>query len=324
MTLAEHSEHHSHPLPVRPPAITERIAELKSYLAILSKQGGPELADYSQLDGWMTELHTWKRQRLINDHDLAELRDTLGDALSPKTLQGFAYSKPHGYAGDFEIIDKIYQHQVSTNPRLTKWDVYWQNQAAAKAVRNRKAYFHALLDEYRQAANGRTLRILNVASGSGRDMFEYFELTGAEDVEFVCVEQDANAIRYASALCAPHLGRIRFVNQNALRLTLPDKFDLIWSAGLFDYFGDRLFRGMIKRLLPRLAEDGVLVIGNFSDNNPTQHYMTFFDWILRHRSRSDLLNLARGSGVSLERVHVGSEHEGVNLFLHLTATPRIN
>jgi hypothetical protein len=43
------------------------------------------------------------------------------------------------------------------------------------------------------------------------------------------------------------------------------------------------------------------------------------DWHLHHRSGEKLRSLAAQAGVPSERVSIGSEPEGVNLFLHVSA-----
>jgi cyclopropane fatty-acyl-phospholipid synthase-like methyltransferase len=103
-----------------------------------------------------------------------------------------------------------------------------------------------------------------------------------------------------------------------LRLRLPDRYDLVWSAGLFDYFTDRGFAALLQRLLSFCKSGhGQLVVGNFTDPNPSAAYQAFGDWSLEHRSRELLLRLARDCDGAAEPMYVGSEPEGVNLFLHV-------
>ena len=51
--------------------------------------------------------------------------------LSLETMQGHAYLKPHGYAGDFELIDKIYTYWKSDDPNLIRWDDYFHSQESS-------------------------------------------------------------------------------------------------------------------------------------------------------------------------------------------------
>jgi hypothetical protein len=86
---------------------------------------------------------------------------------------------------------------------------------------------------------------------------------------------------------------------------------------LFDYFDDRLFCRVLRRLMGMVAEGGRMVIGNFSPRNPTRAYMRLFDWELNYRSAERLLELAMECGIPRERLAVGEESEGINLFLHI-------
>jgi len=66
-----------------------------------------------------------------------------------------------------------------------------------------------------------------------------------------------------------------------------------------------------------LDADGELVIGNFSDSNPTRNYMEIIaEWFLHHRSKEKLITLAHECGLPTSSISVQQEPMGVNLFLH--------
>ena len=112
-------------------------------------------------------------------------------------MQGFVYHKPHGYAGDYEVIERIYSRYISVT-HSQKWDSYCQQHPAVEAVRNRKDYFQHILGD-RLTTNGfDQLQILNLASGPCRDLYEFFTNNATAKVIFDCVDQDPNAITYAS------------------------------------------------------------------------------------------------------------------------------
>ncbi|MCP5518958.1 MAG: class I SAM-dependent methyltransferase [Verrucomicrobiales bacterium] len=290
------------------------------FAASLLAKGGPEREDYPELDAWVAELGDHLRCGRISQEELARVIKVLGDAFSVHTMQGHAFQKPHGYPGDFEIIDRIYQRYESSQPHLTKWDRYWQSHPAAEAVRNRVDYFGEQLrsHEERKAPDG--IRVLNLASGPGRDMLHFFRNNPTTRAAIDCVEQDANAIRHARALCKDHLRKVSFYQRNVLRFQSTRPYDLIWSAGLFDYFSDKAFVLMLRRLKSMLAPGGEIVVGNFSPINPSRHYMEVFNWVLHHRSPHTLRDLAIRAGFPADSIAIGSEPLGVNLFLH--AGPR--
>ena len=96
------------------------------------------------------------------------IRDALGEAMSPETIQGYGFLKPYGYSGDFQMIDKIYQQKVSDRADLKNWDLFFHAQKAPMAVRNRKQYFIDMLTRLRRRFEDRELQDLNVASGPCR------------------------------------------------------------------------------------------------------------------------------------------------------------
>ncbi len=282
------------------------------YLSYLAAKGGPEKCDYYDLSALILEIAEKIKIGEINNEKKCEVINAFGESFSPVTMQGFAYHKPHGYAGDFQIIDRIYTRYVCQNDHLAKWDLYWQSHDAAEAVRNRVNYFHEVVNNI----SGSNLKVLNLASGPGRDMLGFFQKHSGNRIEFECVEQDANAIAYAKTLCADFLDKISFHQKNALRFNTKEKYSLIWSAGLFDYFDDSTFVFLLKRLMHFMQPDGEIVIGNFSTLNSSKSYMEIFEWNLHHRSPQSLLAIAEQAGMMVEKVDIRKEESGVNLFLH--------
>jgi len=286
------------------------------YIKSLIDRGGPALDDYPGLDSWITDVYRDHDDGGVAQNDIEEIRHTFGDILTPDTMHGMAYCKPHGYAGDYEIIDRHYTNYTASHPHLASWDRYWQAGPAAKAVRNRKDYFHGLLIRQSHLAGGRPLQVLNIASGPGRDVLECFTRHSIS-ANFLCIDQDPHAVAYAQHLCSEFSDRISFLRANVLRFTPSQAYDVIWAAGLFDYFSDRIFKAIVRRLLPFISPGGQLVIGNFSEQNPNFNWLRFCKWDLNHRSPEQLMKLAVEAGAAPEDIEVGFESEGVNLFLHI-------
>jgi hypothetical protein len=130
-------------------------------------------------------------------------------------------------------------------------------------------------------------------------------------VVFHCVEFDSKAIVHATGLNHAHLDRVRFIQKNALLYQPEGQYDLVWAAGIFDYFTDRVFVRLLRRLLGAVAPAGKVVVGNFSEENPTGPYMELVDWLLHLRGPDTLRALARQAGAVPGRVRIGSEAESV-------------
>ncbi len=83
-----------------------------------------------------------------------------------------------------------------------------------------------------------------------------------------------------------------------------------------DYLPDETAAAMLRFFWGRLAEGGVLLVGNFAPHNPTRACMEWIgNWYLTYRTSNDLQGLAVGAGVPQGKFSVGSEGLGVNLIL---------
>ena len=116
------------------------VQPFETFRRIISK-GGPEPHEYEQLTKMADQVASDYASGSISDVDLQIMRNSFDEECLKTTLHGHSITKPYGYAGDFMIIDKIYREDVSSDERFEKWDIYWNNQPATKAVRNRKDYF---------------------------------------------------------------------------------------------------------------------------------------------------------------------------------------
>lgn len=286
--------------------------ELLNELREILMQG--ELADhlhetYSSL---ITALHRNGDEEL--KVGLLELRKQFPAIGSDQTMQGLAYVKKHGYAGDYEIIDKIYTSWTSEHPEFRTWDKYFHLQIAPQAVRNRKTFFKELLKEIARENQSEKITVLNLASGPCRDILEFFDETKDMRFHFTCVELDPNAIQYAMELLGEYAQQVTFIRQNIFRYMPDGEYDLVWSAGLFDYFDDNTF----TKILARFKNQKHIIIGNFSDANPTGGYMELIgEWFLNYRSAGKLRLLAKDAGYKKEQIRILHEPTEVNLFLSI-------
>jgi SAM-dependent methyltransferase len=216
------------------------------------------------------------------------------------------------------MIDRIHTRWESSNPSLVRWDRFFHEQAAPKAVRNRIRYLRDLLERLENPVGSAS--VLNLGCGPARDLHDYFRDHTESRLRIMSIDLDPQAIRYASALCAPWTEQLKFECSNVLRYRTAEQYDLVWSSGLFDYFSDRLFVLTVKRLLRAVKPGGELVIGNFGPANPSRGYMELLGkWYLAHRSEEVLRQLARAADADESCVGVEREPEGVNLFLHIRA-----
>lgn len=298
-------------------AVKESPSPLEKMILGLIEKGGPDESEYLQLDRFMEALYLSVQVGLISSEEVEAAKQLFSPEFLQETIHGYGYRKPMGYAGDYLIIDKIYTYHSTQNPFYQKWDAYFHRTEATQAVRNRKDFFKKQLCQ-KLAEAKEPIRLLNVASGPARDLGELYQKINPTLLKSTCVELDSRAIEHAKETCADYLEHIQFYNKNILRFSTQEKFDVIWSAGLFDYFEDHLFVIAIKRFLTWLAPGGEIIIGNFSEDNASRGYMEVFgEWYLLHRSKEELFELAMKAGVAEDKITVDKEPLGVNLFLRI-------
>ncbi len=136
-------------------------------------------------------------------------------------------------------------------------------------------------------------------------------------ITFDLVDYDHVAIEYSKEKNKNFNGHISYNRINALRFKPYQFYDMIWSAGMFDYFKDKHFVFLITKYINCLAEDGEFIIGNFTNNPSHKLMVNVSEWILNLRSEEDLFRLASEAGIRDELVSVEKETLGINLFLRI-------
>jgi hypothetical protein len=235
------------------------------------------------------------------------------------TLIGHGFVKPYGYPGDFALINHIYSFYVNEDNGYRNWDVFFQNQPAAHAVRNRKKYFLDYCNKLIKK-NKQSIKVLILGSGPATDVNEFLTDSQSNNVSFDLIDFDQNAIDFSMGKNEKFNNLISYNRINVLRFKPYKMYDLIWSAGLFDYFKDKHFIYLLRKYMNCLADEGEFVISNFSMENPTRRLMEILsDWYINHRSKADLHRLAIEAGIDDRMVKIDSEPLGINLFLKIHA-----
>lgn len=237
-----------------------------------------------------------------------------------------AYFKPKGYAGDFKTIEMLYENIPQGDGKIgALMDEWCMNTPAANAVRKRRRLLTDQLEALTRDAlmTGGSVSIMNLACGPCRELADFIErCPNNEAVRAICVDIDPDALEYAHGVFSSfdHKASISLMQENLIKWCLGrvdhdfGPQDVIYSSGLMDYLDDGLFKAMIARCHDQLKPGGVLMLGNFSPQNPIRMFMDhILDWKLIHRSEEDLIRLHDGTPFA-GHVSVISEDQGINLF----------
>ena len=234
-------------------------------------------------------------------------------------------AQPLGYAGDYEMMRHIYKQDLLGDTMFAKcMHAYTVSHANAQAVRNRVEYLGGKIKEQiaEAASRGERIRILSVACGPAFEVQRLIE-SGVDlsNVEIHLLDQDLGALQTAQREIQGAARRmeskvtLKFLNQairNIIKEGLKEKYDLIYSAGLFDYFSDPIAQIAAKRFLGGLTQGGQAVIGNFTHAPTNIIAMDYLlDWKLIYR---DELALQRLYKPVTSHIEIESEPNTINLF----------
>jgi extracellular factor (EF) 3-hydroxypalmitic acid methyl ester biosynthesis protein len=220
----------------------------------------------------------------------------------PMTRRSF--EKPRGYAGDAVLLDYIYQEtdleQVSSTGRAVNG--YATMRPAACAVRHRRDYIAYQIDRACDGAGPAGGRVLSVACGHLREAQLSAAVRSGALGELVALDADAQSLALVDRA---GLDNVRTLELSIGRLLAGRKrlgrFDLVYSAGLYDYLDDGLAERLTTRLFDCLEPGGRLLLSNFLPGVSDAGYMeTFMGWELLLRDLEDIRCF--GAGVDMDEV----------------------
>lgn len=248
-------------------------------------------------------------------------------------LQPFVYqsplarrslAKPLGYPGDYEMLSLICRNETMGSSLFARClERCFLDHPEPQAVRNRVEY---MTERLRRVATGEGERkVLSVVSGPALEIEQFVQTEPQpklDRVSFDLLDQDALALKNTQWRLRRLEHRLRkraktFLVQGSLIQLMEtgvgkDKYDLVYSAGLFDYLPDAVARRLAQRLFTAVRPGGSLIIGNFDASAPTQFGMgLIFDWHLIYRAATDL---ERIFDIPEARVRIEREPLGINLF----------
>lgn len=236
-------------------------------------------------------------------------------------------SKPRGAAGEARMIQHFHQGDFAGRTLFDQiLQKYFLAEPAVEAVRNRGRYLAEKISQvFATHPPGQELNILSLANGTAVEL-EYFLQNGKKfyggKATFTCADLAEESLKSAQRQIALVERQVKSGFQydfQPLTLSqllvegLPEgAYDLIYSAGLFDYLTEPVARMTAQRMFLSLKPGGRMIIGNFSTDNPSASLMELsLDWNLIHRTQADLERLYQNLG---RRFYVEAEPLGVNLF----------
>lgn len=222
------------------------------------------------------------------------------------------YRKPFGYAGDYVMINYIYDYGSNNN--------YLGNSSYEKLLNNytcnipisrsntqRKEFLKEKILEALQKKD--KAKILSVACGPARELIEllrerkinkplWFKCLDFEkkvldyiDKEIKKIEPEKRQMLSVEYICRDIASIIRDKN---LKRELGN-CDLVYVFGLFDYLSDRMAARLTKELYQLLQKEGKLITCNINAENSSRraYYELLGGWNMVHRTKDEMLSWLR-------------------------------
>jgi extracellular factor (EF) 3-hydroxypalmitic acid methyl ester biosynthesis protein len=254
---------------------------------------------------------TLNSEASLIDEELAPAhRSFVQMALHPLLLRApfvfRAYTKPLGYAGDYQMVN-----QILDDPRQGP-STYFQmvntaflQTAVVVAHRNRIDILVDFLKRMADAARhaGKTFRILNVGCGPAIEIQRFLQnYPHPESLAFELVDFSEETLAWTRAKLSSIIGQtgkrvtINYVHDSVHQLLKrrfdpaadsERAFDAVYCAGLFDYLSDKVCSRLTAHFAARTHPGGTLLITNVHSNNPEKFSMAhILEWYLVYRDET--------------------------------------
>jgi extracellular factor (EF) 3-hydroxypalmitic acid methyl ester biosynthesis protein len=244
----------------------------------------------------------------------------LHDLLLEDPFTARAFRRPCGQSVNAAMLDYIYRPRYL--PLSAVGDAVHfvtTNIGAAESITARRNHLARLIAK--TVRRTRRAQILAIESGHLRELDIVRGMIDRRDFHILALDPDCASLREAvnanpdfnitpleQPASASHLSR----DDDATR------YDLIYSAGLFDHLPDAEASDLLARLVDKLKPDGRLIVGNYAPENYGRGYMEgMMGWSVIHRHELDLERLSDSS--KLRRCRTYRDAPGNIVYLEVSS-----
>jgi extracellular factor (EF) 3-hydroxypalmitic acid methyl ester biosynthesis protein len=252
------------------------------------------------------------------------------------------YSKPLGYAGDYEMVNMILRDPLEGGSLFAKLvNLWFLSQPPAEAHRNRMQYLSSkLLEETaRVTREGRTARVFNVGCGPAGEVQSFLRQEICDRTDFSLLDFNEETLQHGRSVLESIKQRngrrtgLSFVKKSVHQMlkeagksverSADRLYDLVYCAGLLDYLADPVSKRLLSILYEYVAPGGLLITTNVDNSNPRRLTMEYvMDWNLIYRSGAGLESL-RPDQAPRECARMISDLTGINLYYEMRKPSRV-
>lgn len=246
------------------------------------------------------------------------------------------YTKPLGYAGDYEMVNMMLRNPYEGSSAFAKLlNFALLHTEPVVAHRNRIDYLvETLRRETRKRASKGKTRVFNLACGPAVEVGRFLRNDGESDLaEFDLLDFNLETLEYTkeslsqACVSAGRQTQLRFFQRSVNQILRTAAqggedgelaaYDIVYCAGLFDYLSQRVCQRLVDLFCRMAKPGGLVVVTNVASTNPRKACMEYLmEWNLIHRSLEEMHDLVPHV-TPLKRAEVKADATGVNLFLEI-------
>jgi extracellular factor (EF) 3-hydroxypalmitic acid methyl ester biosynthesis protein len=259
----------------------------------------------------------------------AEMWAEASDVLCRGWMIERARHKPRGYAGDYELLGRMYRNTRCDDRLGSLIDRYFQEDAAPIAVRNR---MRLMRDWIVEAVRERpAVKVAVVGSAFGLEVRDaLLDLAPHEraQVAITLLDLDPAAISFARQQVADLLRPEQLVAESVNLFRLPRRpqlaapltgVDLLLCPGIFDYLDDVAAEEMLRLFWNVLAPGGRMTVMQLAPHNPSRALMEWIgNWHLIYRDEAEFRQVVTSAEIPAAASLFGAEPLGVDLYVTAT------
>ena len=245
------------------------------------------------------------------------------------------YTKPLGYAGDYEMVNMMLRDPYEGSSAFAKILNYaLLNTEPVVAHRNRIDFLVDMLrgECLKRVSKGKT-RVFNLACGPAVEVQRFLRECDESDLaEIDLLDFNAETLEYTrdrineSRMSGGRETQVRYFQRSVHQLLRAATkggdeafrdYDVVYCAGLFDYLSQRVCKRLVDLFCTMVRPGGRVIVTNVAASNPRKAWMEYvMEWNLIYRDNTEMEDLIPDTSPIVSS-SVKADSTGVNLFLEI-------
>lgn len=245
------------------------------------------------------------------------------------------FTKPLGYAGDYEMVNMMLKESMTSGKNIYAKVVNDYHLKAAPVIAhcNRIDMLEERLknETMRVASEGRVFTVLNVGCGPAVELQRFIQHEKmASHAAFQLMDFNEETLAYTKGKIEEAIKSsgnkpiVKFIQKsidellkeihNSGESEIASTYDMVYCAGLFDYFSYKTCKQLTELYYSWLAPGGLLTLTNVHSDHPNIQLMEhLLDWYLFYRDEKEMAGMAPSDTEPV----ISTDATGVNIFLDI-------